>query len=369
MSLQKVRVVLKPAIRSYDVLIGHGALALCAKQLATLAPRGVIPVITDQVVADLHLKSLEKVLSTIGVKTPTLILPPGEATKSFAHLESVCSFLLELGMERDDCLLAFGGGVVGDLAGLASALVKRGTNFVQIPTTLLAQVDSSVGGKTAINTSVGKNMVGVFHQPKLVIVDLDLLQTLDPRQWRAGYAEILKLACLADAKFFDYLETFGPDLLTDKSVDLGQTIARAVRGKAKIVAEDEFEAGRRALLNLGHSFAHALESEAPGNILHGEAVAAGIGAAFAFSAENKYCSTKDRDRVLAHLTAMNLPSTLAEAPGGPYKASKLLSRIQSDKKNRQGQIHLVLCHTIGDAFITNDIPELELLAFMENNLR
>ncbi|MBL4617568.1 MAG: 3-dehydroquinate synthase [Robiginitomaculum sp.] len=337
-------------------------------ELAKLAANGVLPVITDETVAGLHLNRLQSLLANVDIKTKALILPSGEKTKNFSNLEKTCNFLLEQEMQRDDCLVAFGGGVIGDLAGLASSLVKRGTCFVQIPTTLLAQVDSSVGGKTAINTAIGKNMVGTFHQPKMVIADIAFLQTLPSRQIRAGYAEILKLACLQAGDFFEFLENLGTNLLNDGHLGLQQAIARSVHGKAKIVAADEFESGQRALLNLGHTFAHALESEASGMILHGEAVAAGLGAAFSLSAAQGLCPPEDRDRVINHLCAIGLPSSLAEAPGGKYDPANLLNRMKSDKKNRNGKIHLILCRKIGDAFITNDVSETDLLEFMETNL-
>ncbi|VAV89140.1 3-dehydroquinate synthase [hydrothermal vent metagenome] len=367
--MEKIHISLTPQSRNYDVMVGAGALVHCAQKIATFCPRKILPVITDETVASLHLDKLENALAAVGVETRALILPPGEANKSFAQLETVCNFLLEQEMERSDCLAAFGGGVVGDLAGLASALLKRGTGCIQIPTTLLAQVDSSVGGKTAINAKAGKNMIGVFHQPKLVVADLDFLRTLDARQWRAGYAEILKMACLADAAFFHQLQQNGPELATGKTELLAKTIGRAVQGKADIVAKDEREQGVRALLNLGHTFAHALEAEAPGKILHGEAVAAGLAAAFSFSAQLGLCSASACDLVLAHLRQMGLPASLAEAPGGPFCAAALLARMKQDKKNRQGLIHLVLCRNIGTAFVTAEIEEQKILQFMKANLR
>ncbi len=369
MTLTRIKIKLKPASRQYHMIIGNGALNSSAEELAALAPRGVLPVITDETVAELHLPTLETIMAKAGIETRTMILPPGETSKSFAALEQVCDFLLEQGMEREDALAAFGGGVIGDLAGLASALVKRGTRYVQIPTTLLAQVDSSVGGKTAINTKTGKNMIGVFHQPKLVIADTGFLQTLDKRQMRAGYAEILKMSCLADAGLFEQLYEAGSGLLQDGHSELVSVIARSVQGKADIVIEDELERGSRALLNLGHSFAHALESEAPGKILHGEAVAAGIGAAFCLSVELGFCAEYDRDRVLDLLRQMGLPASLAEAKGARFNAKKLLHRMKSDKKNQQGQIHLILCRKIGEAFISSNVPEEQLLEFMEVNLK
>lgn len=368
MTLQNIEIKLEPAERRYKVCIGAGALKASADQLSQLVPRGLLPVITDENLARLHLPTFEANMAEVGIETRTLILPPGESSKSFSRLEQVCNFLLAQDMERDDVLAAFGGGVIGDLAGLASALVKRGTGYVQIPTTLLAQVDSSVGGKTAINTQIGKNMIGVFHQPKLVIADVDLLQTLGKAQMRAGYAEIIKMACLSDADLFASLEGGGPELLEFRGDDLTEIIARSVQGKAGIVIADEFEHGSRALLNLGHTFAHALESEASGKILHGEAVAAGVGAAFCLSVELGLCPPNDRDRVLRHLKRMGLPSSLAEANGGKFEAEKLLQRMKADKKNQHGQIRLILCKKIGEAFVMPDLAEEHLLRFIKANL-
>jgi 3-dehydroquinate synthase len=368
-SLQTIQVHLEPISRSYDVIIGAGALPAALDALSELCPRNILPVITDETVAGLHLQTLTSSLSERGIELVALILPPGETQKSFAGLERICNFLLEQNVERGDCVAAFGGGVIGDVTGLACALTKRGTGFVQIPTTLLAQIDSSVGGKTAINTKIGKNMVGAFYQPKLVVADLDFLQTLQARQWRAGYAEMIKMACLSDAGFFDALEAAGPELLSGQSDDLAEHLARSVQGKADIVAADELEHGQRALLNLGHTFGHALESEAPGKILHGEAVAAGMDAAFGLSVELGMCSHQDRMRVRQHLQAMGLPGSLIEAPGGPYSAKNLLARMKDDKKNQGGKIGLVLCDGIGRALVRSDISETRILTYLEKEIR
>jgi len=368
MTIERIDVELEPASRSYQIHIGEGALHASMQELADLCPRGVLPLITDQNVADLHLERLESLFAGAGVEVRSLILPPGESQKSFDGLAEVCNFLLEQDVERDDCIAAFGGGVIGDLTGLASALVKRGTGFVQIPTTLLSQVDSSVGGKTAINAAMGKNMIGVFHQPKMVIADLGFLQTLDPRQVRAGYAEMLKMACLSDAEFFIWLEAYGPDVLALAPDKLSYAIARSVTGKARIVAEDEFEHGRRALLNLGHTFGHALETEAKGALLHGEAVAAGMGAAFSLSVKLGLCESADQVRLHAHLQQMGLPVSLSNAPGSPFQVSRILERMRADKKNQLGQIHLVLARSLGEAMVHSDLSEEQILEFLEEEL-
>lgn len=347
--------------RSYDVSIGPNLLG----GLAPYVRKARVPVITDENVARLHLDRLEGMLAELSVEAGTLVLPAGEKTKSFAKLEQVCDFLLDFGMERDDTLIAFGGGVIGDLAGFAASMLKRGASFVQVPTTLLAQVDSSVGGKTGINTRQGKNLIGAFHQPVAVLADTDFLATLPDEEVRAGLAEIIKIAAARDAAFLDWLSDNAP--LSGDALE--EAIARAVQMKADIVVADEREAGVRALLNLGHTFGHALEAEAPGQILHGVAVAAGMGAAFALSAQQGYCPKADVERMQSVLRANDLPATLAAAPGGPYAAENLLARMRDDKKNRNGKIRLVLARALGDCFVTDDVDEETLLAFLQEETR
>lgn len=359
--MHKVHVPLDGGQRSYDVEIGAGIL----DRLRPFLRRKRVPVITDETVARLHLDTLEGVLADMDVEVETLVLPAGEKTKSFARLEQVCDFLLEFGMARDDTLIAFGGGVIGDLAGFAASMLKRGANFVQLPTTLLSQVDSSVGGKTGINTKQGKNLIGAFHQPVAVLADTDLLATLPDEEVRAGLAEIIKIAAARDARFLDWLADNAP--LSGAALEAG--IARAVQLKADIVAADEREAGVRALLNLGHTFGHALEAEAPGQILHGVAVAAGMGAAFDLSAQQGFCSPEDARRMRDILHANGLPAGLAEAAGGPYHADNLLARMRDDKKNRDGKIRLVLARSLGDCFVTDQLNEETLLAFLTKETR
>ncbi len=325
MSVQRIEITLEPAPRSYPIFVGPNALAESLGQIKAYCPRRVLPVITDETVAELHLETLQQALASAEIQICPLILPAqGEGQKSFAGLERVCDFLLEQNISRKDVVVAFGGGVIGDLTGLAAAITKRGLGCIQIPTTLLSQIDSSVGGKTAINTAIGKNMVGVFHQPKLVVADTNWLQSLDARQWRAGYAEMLKMACLSDQNFFDFLQEAGPKMQAGDADLLTKAIARSVQAKADIVAKDELEHGPRALLNLGHTFGHALESEAPGKIIHGEAVAVGMDLAFGLSVQLGFCAPKDHAQVQQHLAKMNLPNQLKNAPGGPYRAKRIL---------------------------------------------
>ncbi len=339
--------------RRYDVVSGAGALSGAMARIKTLCPAGRLFCVSDETVAGLHLPRLQGACDEAGITLHSLAIPPGEAQKSFAQLERLCGDLLAQNIERGEAIAAFGGGVVGDLAGFASAILKRGTALIQIPTTLLAQVDSSVGGKTAINMPAGKNLVGAFHQPALVIADQDFLKTLPARQRRAGYAEILKAAALADAGFFDWLERRGAAALAGDDAALAEAIVRAITIKADIVARDEREQGVRALLNLGHSFGHALEALAgyDGAILHGEAVAAGMATAFAYAAHLGLCPESAVQRLQAHLRACALPERLSAAPGGPYTAPAMVRMMQNDKKNREGTLRLVLPRRVGEAFV------------------
>jgi 3-dehydroquinate synthase len=349
--------------RSYSVLCGAGALSHAMDPIAQLCPNQRLICVSDETVAALHGKTLERACAKAGLDLHLLIIPAGEAQKSFARLEKLCAQLLALEVERSEAIAALGGGVVGDLTGFASAILKRGTALIQIPTTLLAQVDSSVGGKTAINMKAGKNLIGAFHQPSLVVADLAFLDTLAARQWRAGYAEIVKYAALGDASFFDVLEQQGRKALGGDKALLGRIIARAVAGKADIVAKDERENGVRALLNLGHSFGHALESQAgyDGAILHGEAVAAGMGTAFAYAVHLGLCPVADYQRLMRHLQATGLPAHIGKVPGGPYTASAMMQILKNDKKNRQGKLRLVLPKKLGEAFVyeATDLQRLE----------
>lgn len=366
------------AARSYDVHTGANLLARAGELIAPFAPSNRVFIVTDETVARLHRPALAASLDAAGLKNWTITLPPGESAKSFTGLELVTRHLLQAGVSRKDLVVAFGGGVIGDLSGLAAGLVKRGVDFVQIPTTLLAQVDSSVGGKTAIDTPEGKNLIGLIHQPKLVLADTDVLATLPKRELRAGYAEIIKAALIGDAEFFDWCEKAAPFILGEapepKTVGerahrqgtLQAAIATAISFKARIVEQDETEQGVRALLNLGHTFAHALEAHSAydGTLLHGEAVAAGIALAFQISAQLGHCPQADADRVRRHLEHAGFTTDLRKLPGAPYDAQKLTALMAADKKNEAGLLTLILSRGIGRAFMDRNAPSdvvLELL--------
>ncbi len=351
--------------RAYEVVIGSGLLAQAGVLLAPHLPRSRTVVVTDRHVADHHGERLAAALKAGGIATDMIVLPPGEQTKSFAGLEMLTDRLLALNLDRGDRIVAFGGGVVGDLAGFAAAIYKRGIDYIQLPTTLLAQVDSSVGGKTAIDTPAGKNLVGAFHQPCLVLADLDVLDTLPAREMRAGYAEVLKYGLLGDAGFFAWLETNGSAVLAREPDALAEAVARCVEMKAEIVAADEREAGRRALLNLGHTFAHALESETGfgDQLLHGEAVGVGCALAFRFSVERGVCTPEAASRAEAAIAEAGLPTRLQALTGGPFAAERLADRMGQDKKADDGLV-FVLARGIGEAFIARDVDRASLLDFL-----
>jgi len=352
--------------RAYDVVIGPGLLDRAGELLAPYLPRGRTVVVTDESVALHHGERLTSALEAGGVSTDLIVIPPGEGSKSFDGLQSLCDQLLALKLDRGDVITAFGGGVVGDLAGFAAAIYKRGIDFVQIPTTLLAQVDSSVGGKTAIDTPRGKNLIGAFHQPCAVLADLDVLATLPAREVRAGYAEVVKYGLLGDAAFFDRLEAEGADVLALKVGALSHAVARSVEMKAEIVAQDERETGRRALLNLGHTFAHALESETGYGdaLLHGEAVAIGCALAFRFSAALGLCSPEAARRCEMAIAAAGLPVHLDELTGGPFRVESLIGHMRQDKKAQAGGLTFVLARDIGQAFVARDVDVDALRAFL-----
>jgi 3-dehydroquinate synthase len=295
-----------------------------------------------------------------------VVIAPGEAAKSFSGLEALCDALLALELDRGDLIVAFGGGVVGDLAGFAAAILKRGVDFVQIPTTLLAQVDSSVGGKTAIDTPRGKNLIGAFHQPRLVLADLGVLDTLPAREVVCGYAEVIKYGLLGDAAFFGWLEANGPAVLALDAAALTRAVGRSVEMKAEIVAEDEREAGRRALLNLGHTFAHALETETGfGEALkHGEAVGLGMALAFRFSSVLGCCPGQDAVRATRAIAAAGLPTRLEDAPGHPFRAAELIGHMAQDKKAEGGALTFILARGIGAAFVAKGVDPAALADFL-----
>lgn len=351
--------------RSYDIRIEAGALDEARRHLEPLARSNRLIVISDEEVWAAQGARLSRGLAP--VEAVPILIPPGESSKSWPMLAQVIDRLLALDVERSDHLVAFGGGVVGDLAGFAAAILKRGCDFVQIPTTLLAQVDSSVGGKTAINVPAGKNLVGAFHQPSFVLIDPVCLDTLDPRQVRAGYAEIVKYGLIEAPDFFGWLEKHGPDAIAGDPAARHHAIAASVAGKAGIVAADEREtSGTRALLNLGHTFGHALEAETgfSDRLLHGEAVALGIVLAFAFSAERGLCAPEDAGRVRAHLAAVGLPVGLAEH-GIRASGSRLVEHMMLDKKKRGGRIPFILASGIGRAFVDTRVELADVAAFLD----
>jgi len=343
--------------RAYEVLIAPGLLDAAGARIAPFLKRRRVAVVSDETVWALHGARLTASLAAAGIESFPIVVPPGEQTKSFEGLAGLSDGLLALALDRGDLLVAFGGGVVGDLTGFAAAIYKRGVDFVQIPTTLLAQVDSSVGGKTAIDTPRGKNLIGAFHQPRLVLADLDVLGTLSEREMRAGYAEVVKYGLLGDFSFFEWLEANGPGVLAREPQALAHAVARSVEMKAEIVAEDETEQGRRALLNLGHTFGHALEAETGygAALLHGEAVAAGQALAFRFSAELGLCRRQDAARAAAAIAAAGLPIALDQVPGGPFPADRLVGHMAQDKKAEGGRLTFVLARGLGEAFVAKDV--------------
>jgi 3-dehydroquinate synthase len=343
--------------RAYEIHVGPGLLAQAGALLSPGA-RGVLPIVTDEHVAPLHLKTLQDSLEASGLRSKAIILPPGEGTKSFAGLERVCGELLDMGIDRSGLVVALGGGVIGDLTGFAAGVLKRGVSFAQVPTTLLSQVDSSVGGKTAINARQGKNLVGLFHQPRIVIADTALLGTLPRRELLAGYAEVVKYGALGDADFFDWLEASAAAALAGDSAALVHAVAQSCRMKAAIVARDEREIGERALLNLGHTFGHALEAATgfSDRLLHGEGVAIGMALAFRLSHKLGLCPGQDAERLSRHLKAVGLPSSIADIPGPRASADELLAHMAHDKKVADGKLTFILVKGIGQAFITREVP-------------
>ncbi len=352
---------------SYDIHIGTNLLEAAADELAALLAGRQLVIVTDEHVAPLHLKTTEAALAAHARQTTSFILPAGEASKSFAVYQQLVDDILGLPIDRQTVLVALGGGVIGDLAGFAAASLLRGLDFIQIPTSLLAQVDSSVGGKTGINTKAGKNLVGAFHQPRLVLADIGLLASLPERELKAGYAEIAKYGLLGDAEFFNWLEQHGRDVISGEAAAQTEAVRRSCQAKADIVAADERESGQRALLNLGHTFAHAFEAVAgyDGRLLHGEAVSAGLVCAFSFSRQLGLCTGQDVERVNAHLQAMGMPASAKQLPAGQAAPQVLIDHMRKDKKARRGKLTFILARQIGDAFVANDVDEAELNNFLE----
>jgi len=357
--------------RAYAIHIGPGLLDHVPGLLAPLLARRRVAVVTDERVAALHGARLTATLGAAGIAAPMLVLPAGEGTKGWPGLTRCTEWLLDQKVERGDLVLAFGGGVIGDLVGFAAAIARRGVRFVQVPTTLLAQVDSSVGGKTGINTGQGKNLVGAFHQPVLVVADTALLATLPRRDLLAGYGEVVKYGLLGDAAFFDWLEQGGAAAaLAGDAAALVHAVAHSCTMKAAIVQRDETEQGERMLLNLGHTFCHALESATGyGNrLLHGEGVAIGCALAFDLSARLGLCSQETPSRVRAHLGALGLRTDLTDIPGDLPDAAALLALMGQDKKVSAGRLRFVLARGIGQAFVTADVPADAVLALLRDAL-
>lgn len=353
--------------RSYDILIGSGLLADAAKHIGAYLSRNRVFVLTDDNLADLHLITLKTSFETAGFSVISKSLVPGESTKSWDILGAMLEWLLEAGAGRDDLLIALGGGVIGDLTGLTASLMKRGMKFVQVPTTLLAQVDSSVGGKTAVNSPKGKNLIGQFYQPKLVLADTDVLKTLPDRERLAGFAEVVKYALIDRPDFFDWLEANGNGVLSLEPEAIAHAISVSCQSKADIVAQDEREGGVRALLNLGHTFGHALEASnrfAP-SLLHGEAVGTGMALAFRYSQRLGLCSKNDADRAVAFLQSSGFKTSLTELAGGPYRPDELVQHMTQDKKARNGRVPLILARGIGKAFIHPDSDLKDVQRFLE----
>lgn len=357
--------------RSYDILIEQGALDRAGETLAPYARNGRLVVVTDENVATAQLPRLAASLSGAGIAVEPIILPPGEQTKSWRHLEQLLDALLALEIERGDHVVALGGGVIGDLVGFAASILKRGCHFIQVPTTLLAQVDSSVGGKTAINARAGKNLIGSFYQPSLVLIDPSTLDSLPPRETRAGYAEVVKYGLIDDPDFFAWCEREGHRLLSGDPTARVQAIEHSVKAKAAIVADDEREtSGRRALLNLGHTFGHALEADTgfSDTLLHGEGVAAGMALAFRYSTRLGLCSDADAERVTAHLKAVGLPYDLTTAhvtAGG----AELVGHMLHDKKMAAGTLPFLLARGIGQTFLSKDVALNDVAAFLDSEQR
>jgi len=353
--------------RSYDVRIEAGGLDRAGDYLRPYARGGRVVVVTDESVAQAQYPRLAASLAQAGVTPLQIVLPAGEKTKSWAGLEQLMDALLAAEVERSDHIVALGGGVIGDLVGFAASILKRGCHFVQVPTTLLAQVDSSVGGKTAINTQAGKNLVGAFHQPAMVLIDPTTLDTLPIREVRAGYAEVVKYGLIDDPDFFAWCESEGARLLAGDADARVHAIARSVAAKAAIVADDEREtSGRRALLNLGHTFGHALEADTgfSDTLLHGEAVAAGMALAFRYSARLGLCAQEDAARVSAHLRTAGLPHDLATAHVTGDGAS-LVEHMLHDKKMSGGTLPFLLARGIGATFLSKDVALDDVAAFLD----
>jgi 3-dehydroquinate synthase len=352
--------------RSYNIVIGRELVPHAAELVKPFLKRNFVAIVTDTNVAKAHLATLEESFRLARIETKSIIMPAGESTKSYKHLAELCDGLLTAGVDRQDIVIAFGGGVIGDLTGFAASILRRGVNFVQIPTSLLAQVDSSVGGKTGINSPLGKNLIGAFHQPVKVLADLDVLQTLPQRQRAAGYAEVAKYGLLGNLSFFDWLEGNVGKIMTGDIEATAHAVRVSCEMKARIVAEDETETGVRALLNLGHTFGHALEAATGYSnlLLHGEGVAIGMVQAFGFSEMLGHCPPGTAKKVAAHLQRANLPTHKSQINAKWPKPQKLLELMRQDKKAVAGKLTFILAKNIGDTFIAKDVPDAAVLDFL-----
>ena len=353
--------------RSYDILIGPGLIASAGVEIAARLNGRRIAVVTDEHVAPLYLDPFLRSLSDAKIEAVSQVLPAGEKTKSFEHLMTVCDGVLGARIERGDAVVALGGGVIGDLTGFAAGIVRRGSRFIQVPTSLLAQVDSSVGGKTGINSRHGKNLIGVFHQPNLVLADTDVLDTLSPREFRAGYAEVAKYGLIDKPDFFAWLEKNWRTIFSGGEARI-EAIATSCQAKADVVAADERETGLRALLNLGHTFGHALEAATEYDsrrLVHGEGVAIGMVLAHQFSARMNLASPDDARRVEAHLKDVGLPVSMDAIPGGLPPVEVLMEAIAQDKKVKSGRLTFILTRGIGQSFVADDVPASEVLSFLK----
>ena len=352
--------------RSYDILIGHNLINTAADHVLPVLGKRHVVIVTDANVAKLHLEALEQALKRADIVVDSIILSAGEATKSFNELERLCAHLLDMKVERSSTLIALGGGVIGDLTGFAASIILRGINFIHVPTTLLAQVDSSVGGKTGINTGHGKNLVGAFYQPRLVLADTGTLDTLGRRELLAGYAEVAKYGLIDEPNFFTWLETNGTDVVEGDESARRYAIGVSCRAKARIVGADERESGARALLNLGHTFGHALEAECgySDELLHGEAVAIGMMLAFDLSATLGLCPPEDAARVQRHLASVGLPTSPLSLQGRIWSVERLIEHMGRDKKVRDGRIGFVLARGIGKTFHPAHVDLAEVAAVL-----
>ena len=356
--------------RAYTIIIGRGVIDEAGLEIARIAPGAKCAIVTDAHVAPLYLGRVEASLAKAGLSSTSIVCPPGEATKSYAEFARVSDALIAARIERRDIVIALGGGVIGDLTGFCAASLRRGVRFVQIPTTLLSQVDSSVGGKTGINSPYGKNLVGAFHQPSLVLADSGSLDTLSEREFRAGYAEVVKYGLIGDRSFFEFLEGRWRQVFSGGPAR-ADAIATSCAAKARVVVADETEQGERALLNLGHTFGHALESLThydSARLVHGEGVAIGMASAFRFSRQLGFCSGQDAARVGAHLKAVGLPTRMRDIPGLEVDAREILAAMRQDKKVERGRLTFILARGIGQSFIARDVEESSVLAFLKSEL-